>query len=79
LRAWLALAGNPSQRYAPIGSSDVTGWCSGTRTPSRAHPAVMIHSEQIRGVDVLRAVVGLAFKQHLMPHSSERATSLAFA
>jgi len=31
-----------------------------------AHPAVIIHSEKIRGVGVLRAVVGRAFKQHLI-------------
>ena len=28
LRARLALAGNRSARYAPVGSSNVTGWCS---------------------------------------------------
>jgi hypothetical protein len=36
-----------------------------------AHPAVIIHSQEISGVGVLRAVVGRPFKQHLMHHSSK--------
>ncbi len=79
LRARLALAGNRSQRYAPAGSSNVTGWCSGLPASSRgAHPAVIIHSAEIRGVGVVRAVGGRAFKQHLMHPSSKLATWLAF-
>jgi hypothetical protein len=73
LRARLALAGNRSQRYAPAGSSDVTGWCSGMRDSSLgARPAVIIHSEEIRGVDSLRRAVDYLVKRHFMPLSLMR-------
>jgi hypothetical protein len=44
-----------------------------------ADPAVISHSETIRGIGVLRAVVDGAFKQHFMHHSSLCRPRLAFA
>jgi hypothetical protein len=80
LRARLALAGNRSQRYAPAGSSDVTGWCSGMRDSSLgARPAVIIHSEEIRGVESLRRPVGYLDERHFMPLSINARPWLAFA
>ena len=79
LRARLTLAGNRSQRYAPVGSSNVTGWCSGMPASSLgAHPAVIIHSEEIRGVDSLRREVGYQDERHFMHLSINARPWLAF-
>ncbi len=79
LRARLALAGNRSQRYAPAGSSNVTGWCSGMPASSLgAHPAVIIQSEEIRGVESLRRAVGYLDERHFMPLSINARPWLAF-
>src|SRR5688500_13842753 len=79
LRARLALAGNRSPRYAPAGSSNVTGWCSGMPASSLgARPAVIIQSEEIRGVESFRRAVGYLDERHVMPLSINARPWLAF-
>jgi len=73
LRTRLALAGNRSWRYAPAGSSNGSRWCSGMPASSHgACPAVIIHSEEICGVESFRWTVGQLFERHFMPLSMMR-------
>jgi hypothetical protein len=46
----------------------MSGWCSGMPVSGlEAHPAVIIHSEEIRGVHSLRWAVDYLVERHFMP------------